>query len=172
MSVTCMQQHCILPLPAKALVYVKDFYSQVRASFPAPRCTSRLTSTSLRHVKSSSWLPLRIDGPLRSLQRRDGLCDAVFLLLMPVDRLCPPPSLSSNAKCVRSCSETAADVFTRKIIAAYPSSVNTKHTDKCALPHRNTEERRTTVTRTAAHLKIKGECDCASSEDLTVRSKC
>lgn len=172
MSVTFIQQHCC----------VRDFsrYPQ-RLSFTskisiprfaqASRCTSRLTSTSLRHVKSSSRLPLRIDGPLRSLQRRDGLWDAVFLLLMPLDRLCPPP-LSSNAKCVRSCSETAADVFTRKIIAAYPSSVNTKHTDKCALPHRNAEERRATVTRTAAHLKIKGECDCASSEDLTLRRKC
>lgn len=90
---------------------------------------------------------------------------------MPVDRPSPLANLSSDAKCVRSCSETAADVFTRKIIAAYPSSVNTKHTDKCALLHRNTE-RRTTVTRTAAHLKIKGECDCASSEYLTLRSEC
>lgn len=50
--------------------------------------------------------------------------------------------------------------------------VSTQNTDKCALPHRNTEERRTAVTRTAAHLKIKGECDCASSEYLTLRSEC
>ena len=85
-------------------------------------------------LKSSPRLPQRPDGPPPPPSGRDGPKDPVFgfwfFPLMPVAPPPPPPSppspdLSSEAKSPRSCLESAADAFTRKSIAAYPSGVTT-----------------------------------------------
>lgn len=121
----------------------------------ASGCSGRLTSTSLRHVKSSSRLPRRMEGPLllpnttQKLPRGRFFCRCSSIL----------PHRATEPLLCRLCG--ASNAFTCKGIAAYPSCVNTGKASAlspCASNEpRPRTARRAAVTRAAARLKTQRE---------------